>query len=168
MRRTALLVLLVVAALLAATTYFRCADDRWLMFQVSFPDREGYRTWVPISRTATLEVEYIHSVERVPVWDIIAVDDDGFYAKWSLLPDFGAGLPAQASVEVATIAETGTMYKVVVTGQRRFDHLTYLMIPLNRYHFYVDGKLVLAPEVKTTGRVDIWVRRGCFPWLPTR
>ncbi|UZN22526.1 DUF1850 domain-containing protein [bacterium 3DAC] len=166
--RKSIIFLIVVAVVAATTFYISCLGSRHLVFHVTLNEPDGsvktYTVDVPVGKTATLTVVYKHSVIRLDVKDIIRVDDRDFHALWSELPDFGAGLPAEGAVEVATISDTASDYRVTVTGERDFKHLTYLMIPLNRYRFYVDGKLVLMPEVKKTGRVDIEWKRGCLLW----
>ena len=166
--RKSIIFLLVVAAVAVTTFYISCMTSASLVFNVTLYNPDGsvrhYDVVVPVNNTATLTVVYKHSVIRLDVKDIIKVDKNGFHALWSELPDFGAGLPAEGRVEVATISDTASDYRVTVTGKRDFSILTYLMIPLNHYRFYVDGKLVLMPEVKQTGRVDISLKRGCLPW----
>lgn len=168
--RKFLIFIIVVAVLAAATFYISCMSSRHLVFYVSLTKNDGsvssYTVDVPVDgKTATLTVVYKHSVIRLDVKDIMRVDDKGFHALWSELPDFGAGLPAESTVEVATISDTASDYSVVVTGKRDFKSLTYLMIPLNRYRFYVNGKLVLMPDVVRTGKVHIEWKRGCTLWL---
>jgi len=168
-KRFVLWPVLFVVVVLATTTFFMsCYRDYYINFHVVLTSQDGdetvYDVSVPIDKTATLTVVYRHSVIRLDVRDIIKVDREGFHALWSELPDFGAGLPAESSVEVATITDMSTSYKVKVTGKRDFNHLSYLMVPFNRYRFYVDGKLVLMPDVKDTGRVFITLERGCLLW----
>ena len=160
---------LFVVVVLATTTFFMlCCRDYYVNFHVVLTGKNGdttvYDVSVPIDKTATLTIVYRHSVIRLDVKDIVKVDREGFHALWSELPDFGAGLPAESSVEVATITNMSTSYKVEVTGKRDFNRLSYLMIPFNRYRFYVDGNLVLMPDVKGTGRVVITLERGCLLW----
>ena len=166
--RKSIIFLIVVAVIAATTFYISCLGSRHIVFYVSLNQPDGsvktYTVDVPVEKTATLTVVYKHSVIRLDVKDIIRVDDKGFHALWSELPDFGAGLPAEGTVEVATISDTASDYRVTVTGQRDYKRLTYLMIPLNRYRFYVNGTLVLMPDVKRTGRVVIEWKRGCLLW----
>lgn len=158
-----------VVVVLATTTFFMlCYSSYYINFHVTLTGQEGdatvYDVSVPIDKTATLTIVYRHSVIRLDVKDIIKVDRRGFHALWSELPDFGAGLPAESGVEVATITDMSTSYKVKVTGKRDFNRLAYLMIPFNRYRFYVDDNLVLMPDVKGTGKVVITLERGCLLW----
>ena len=168
-KRFLLWITLFVVVVLTTTTFLMlCCCDYYINFYVVLTGQEGdttvYDVSVPIDDTATLTIVYRHSVIRLDVRDIIKVDREGFHALWSELPDFGAGLPAESSVEVATITDMSTNYKVEVTGKRDFKRLSYLMIPFNRYRFYVNGNLVLMPDVNGTGIVVITLERGCLLW----
>lgn len=53
----------------------------------------------PVANSSQFELEYTHSVERTLVTDAYQVQDGKIVSDWMAFSSFGAGLPAEATVE---------------------------------------------------------------------
>jgi hypothetical protein len=100
---------------------------------------------------STIEISYIHSVERSTVVEVLVANDSGFYAVEMRWKDFGAGLPED-------IQNLTDGFYVKRTNDYLGRDFKYWFIPINRANVTVDGSPVLSsPRHETI--VDFRVRR---------
>ncbi|ASJ00243.1 DUF1850 domain-containing protein [Thermococcus gorgonarius] len=95
-----------------------------------------------------LVVEYVHSVERSRVIEILEVNKSGIYAVGMKWQDFGAGLPEDFQ------RWNGEWYekKISIPLGKSLD---FWFIPLNQANISVDGSLALAPRSDTLVKFEV-------------
>lgn len=123
----------------------------------------------PVSKGATFEIRYIHSVEKVPVAGIFRVaDKDAIQVVQTVFPSYGAGLPSDTPVE-----------DVVFEGDRMIirhrhvvmDRLRIFISPFTKQQFIYSDKAVDLSLVEEGHIVEVrakrnhlfsyWARRLC-------
>ncbi|ASJ01851.1 hypothetical protein A3L09_00535 [Thermococcus profundus] len=97
-------------------------------------------------------IDYIHSVERSEVIEVLEVNSSGIYARQMWWKDFGAGLPE----DFQTIRNGFYFKEINIPLGKSLD---FWFIPLNRARIYVNGRLALKPAGDTL--VSFRVER-CF------
>ncbi|WP_297457946.1 DUF1850 domain-containing protein [Thermococcus sp.] len=97
-------------------------------------DLDGRSYVYPIG--SRIEIDYIHSVERSPVVEILVANESGFYAVEMRWMDFGAGLPE----DVQNLTDG---FYVKRTRDYLGREFSYWFIPINHANVTVDGKPVL-------------------------
>ncbi|WP_199920005.1 DUF1850 domain-containing protein [Thermococcus piezophilus] len=89
---------------------------------------------------STIEITYIHSVERSTVVEVLVANTSGFYAVEMKWKDFGAGLPEDIQ---GTVGD----YYVKHVSDYLGEDFSYWFIPLNHVNITVNGSPVLnSPE----------------------
>ncbi|AFL94605.1 hypothetical protein CL1_0394 [Thermococcus cleftensis] len=86
---------------------------------------------------STIEIEYVHSVERSEVVEIITANGTGFYVVEMRWKDFGAGLPE----DVQNLTDG---FYVKRTRDYLGRSFTYWFIPINHANVTVNGSPVLV------------------------
>ena len=86
---------------------------------------------------STIEISYIHSVERSTVIEVLVANDSGFYAVEMKWKDFGAGLPED-------IQNLTDGFYVKKTRDYLGREFRYWFIPINHANITVDGSPVIV------------------------
>ncbi|CAD5243822.1 DUF1850 domain-containing protein [Thermococcus camini] len=86
---------------------------------------------------STIEISYVHSVERSPVVEVLVANDTGFYAVEMRWKDFGAGLPED-------IQNLTDGFYVKKTRDYLGREFRYWFIPINHANITVDGSPVIV------------------------
>jgi hypothetical protein len=89
-----------------------------------------------------VEIDYIHSVERSEIKEVLEANSSGLYAKEMWWKDFGAGLP-----EDIQYMEDGFYVKRINIPLGK--NLDFWFIPINRAEIKVNGETVFAPKIET-------------------
>jgi len=103
---------------------------------------DGYSSRVYRLGDAKIEIDYIHSVARSEVREVLEVNSSGIYAKEMWWKDVGAGLP-----EGFKYIKDGFYVKKINIPLGK--SLNFWFIPLNKAEIKVNGEIVFAPKEKT-------------------
>ncbi|ASJ06682.1 hypothetical protein A3L08_04785 [Thermococcus pacificus] len=102
----------------------------------------------PLVGDVMVEIDYIHSVERSEIREVLEANSSGLYAKEMWWKDFGAGLP-----EDIQYMEDG--FYVKKTNIPLGRSLDFWFIPLNKAEIKVNGETVFAPREETLMRFRV-------------
>ncbi|NLG78690.1 MAG: DUF1850 domain-containing protein [Firmicutes bacterium] len=96
------------------------------------------------------EVQFIHSVERTPVREILAAGPDlVIYLVETVYESFGAGLPTTADEGARLVLEDG---KIRITGlHRRIGELVLSVSPVPGHALVVSGETVTLADLARPG-----------------
>ncbi|WP_084593912.1 DUF1850 domain-containing protein [Palaeococcus ferrophilus] len=95
-----------------------------------------------------VEIDYIHSVERSEIREVLEANSSGLYAKEMWWKDFGAGLPE----DIQYMEDGFYVKKINIPLGKSLD---FWFIPLNRAEIKVNGETIFAPKEETLMRFRV-------------
>jgi len=103
---------------------------------------DGHSSRVYYLGDVTVEIDYIHSVGRSEIREVLEANSSGLYAKEMWWKDFGAGLPE----DIQYMEDGFYVKKINIPLGKSLD---FWFIPINRAKIKVNGETVFAPKIET-------------------
>jgi hypothetical protein len=95
-----------------------------------------------------VEIDYIHSVERSEIREVLEANSSGLYAREMWWKDFGAGLPE----DIQYMEDGFYVKKINIPLGKSLD---FWFIPVNHAEISVNGELAFAPKNETLMRFRV-------------